>query len=245
MRLANTWQPSKFFVRKGKWFPSLHSKEVAVSSRVNSLHVAGFYAVSLAQHAKGDLLDLGCGKVPLYGMYQQQVKTVTCVDWENSPHALLHVDVFADLNQRLPLDNNSFDTIILSDVLEHVRQPELLLEEVQRVLRPGGNLILNVPFYYWLHEEPSDFFRYTQFALKGLMEEARLEITHLQVNGGSTSVVFDVIMKRFSSWGRYGKAINRLFFWMYYFLLFREHSNKPMDYKMPLGYGLVAHKQDV
>lgn len=76
-----------------------------MSSRVNSLHIAEFYEQVIPVHATGDLLDLGCGNVSLFGMYKPFVRNITCVDWPNTSHSFLHVDIFADLNEDLPLEN--------------------------------------------------------------------------------------------------------------------------------------------
>lgn len=131
--------------------------------------------------------------------------------------------------------------MILSDVLEHIVKPEKHFAEVHRVLRPNGKLILNVPFYYWLHEEPFDYFRYTQYALKKFLESVQFEVIQFEVNGGGTAALFDTMMKRFSAFGKYGRIINKVIFWMYYHFL-NQMEKKAIDIKMPLGYGLVAKK---
>ncbi|HRF81361.1 MAG TPA: methyltransferase domain-containing protein, partial [Flavobacteriales bacterium] len=77
----------------------------------------------------------------------------------------------------------SFDTIILSDVLEHIRKPEALVKEMYRILAPGGQVIMNVPFYYGLHEQPFDYYRYTQFALRAITEDAGFAVVELEAIG--------------------------------------------------------------
>ncbi|MBW6482221.1 MAG: class I SAM-dependent methyltransferase [Vicingaceae bacterium] len=57
-----------------------------------------------------------------------------------------------DINQPLPIENEIFDTVILSDVLKHIRKPEELIAEIHRIMKPNGKFMLNVPFFYWLHE---------------------------------------------------------------------------------------------
>ncbi len=84
-------------------------------------------------------------------------------------------DVFGDA-QRLPLQSQSIDHVLLLDVLEHLPQPAACLEEIQRVLRPGGRLIIQVPFMYPLHDAPLDFHRWTRFGLHRAAQEAGFEI---------------------------------------------------------------------
>ena len=59
----------------------------------------------------------------------------------------------------------SFDAVFMMEVLEHVPEPQQALSEIRRVLKPGGRLILSVPFIFPLHEEPHDYYRYTKYGL--------------------------------------------------------------------------------
>ena len=168
---------------------------VSIASRLPVFLVSKFYEQHIPTYAKGSLLDLGCGKVPLYQVYKDRVSDITCVDWENTFHKNEFLDFVADLNESIPLKDESFDTIILSDVLEHIREPDKLWQEMNRVLKSGGVALINVPFYYWLHEKPFDYFRYTQFALQNFAEKNNFEILHLQPYGGAFEIVVDILSK--------------------------------------------------
>jgi SAM-dependent methyltransferase len=147
---------------------------------------------------RGRLADLGCGSVPLYDAYRPLVSSITCVDWAHSPHARRHVDVEADLGAALPFADASFDTIVLSDVLEHVPEPEHLWRETARLLAPGGHALVNVPFLYGIHEPPHDYYRYTEFALRRFAERAGLATRVLVAIGGSLHVFADLLAKHFA-----------------------------------------------
>ena len=113
----------------------------------------------------------GAGPSPCTASTPGSFESTTCADWENSQSANPHIDVFVDLNELpLPFDDSSADTLLLSDVLEHVMHPWELMEEVTRILRPGGVLLLNVPFYYPLHSIPYDYHRFTEFALRAMCD---------------------------------------------------------------------------
>ncbi|MEZ5484192.1 MAG: class I SAM-dependent methyltransferase [Lysobacteraceae bacterium] len=73
-------------------------------------------------------------------------------------------DVFADACD-LPLQDSSVDTVLMLEVLEHIRNPSKALSEVARVLRPGGGLLLTLPFLYPVHDAPHDYQRYTSHGL--------------------------------------------------------------------------------
>lgn len=85
---------------------------------------------------------------------------------------------------RLPFAEASFDVVVCTQVLEHVPEPKLLLTEIQHVLKPGGRLLLTAPLSYGLHQEPYDFFRYTEHGLRYLAKEAGFRETDLEQHGG-------------------------------------------------------------
>lgn len=197
MKDPGSWRPSKFVYRRGKLMASRDADEVAVGSRLMVDRVARCYDANLRRHAKGRLADLGCGTVPLYRAYADLVTEVVCVDLGGTPHAR-HLDVECDLNEPLPFADRTFDTIVLSDVLEHIARPETLWAEMARILAPEGEILMNVPFYYWIHAGPHDYYRYTGFALRRFVESAGLELVQLDVIGGALEVLADVVAKNFA-----------------------------------------------
>jgi SAM-dependent methyltransferase len=79
--------------------------------------------------------------------------------------------------QDIPVEDARFDAILCSQVLEHLPYPAKVLDEFSRVLKPGGTLWVSTPLFYEEHEQPYDFFRYTQFGLKHLLSDAGFELT--------------------------------------------------------------------
>lgn len=197
MKNSDQWRPSKFTWKNGKLRGSRNAAELQLSSRLVADIVANYYQRYLTRYATGKLIDLGCGRVPFYGLYKDHVDSITCVDWENSVHQNPFLDLTCDLTQPLPFSDESFDTILLSDVLEHIPEPENLWKEMQRILRPEGRIILNVPFFYKLHEIPHDYLRYTEFALRRFAERNRLKVVLLTPMGGIPEVVSDLMAKLF------------------------------------------------
>ena len=173
MKNIEKWRPTKFEVVNNHLQPS--AKVSNTSYRMAS-YISLFYTNAIANFANGKLLDLGCGTVPMYGYYNQYVKSNTCADWDNCEHETNHVDVFCNLNLSLPFENNSFDTIILSDVLEHLSELKSTLQEINRILNPEGVLIMNYPFLYGLHEVPFDYCRYTKYRIRNWVEEIGMQI---------------------------------------------------------------------
>jgi len=195
MRNRDRWRPSKYVLDGRKWRTTRDLKEVMVGSRLFGDLTAAVYAESMPMYASGRLLDLGCGKAPLYAMYRPYIEDVICADWPNTLHNDAYVDVQCDLNQGLPFPTNAFDTVLLSDVLEHLAEPLPLWFEMARVMKPGAMLLMNTPFFYWLHERPFDYYRYTEFALRRFAQLAEFEIVSLHAVGGSPAIMADLLAK--------------------------------------------------
>lgn len=195
MQHVESWSATKFEHRRGTWRASRNRRYMRPASRLIGDLVAAWYQERLSRNALGDLLDLGCGDVPLYGLYRDRVSSVTCVDWADSPLAVRHVDHLFDLNEPIPLAGESFDTVVLSDVLEHLYEPKRALREVGRLLRPGGLLLMNVPFMYGLHGQPHDHFRYTRFSLGKMLSEAGLRVELIEEVGGGPDILYDLVAR--------------------------------------------------
>lgn len=191
MKNEQAWRATKYQFRHGRWRSARNAAEVGVGSRLITDAVARMYDEHLRPHARGRLLDLGCGQVPLYGAYRPWVSEITCVDWVDGPH----IDRVCDLSRPLPFDDAGFDTIILSDVLEHIAEPALLWREMARLLTPGGKILMNAPFLYWLHAQPHDYYRYTEFALERFVHSNGLSLVTLRPLGGVVDVQADLLAK--------------------------------------------------
>lgn len=90
--------------------------------------------------------------------------------------------VFGD-GASLPFGGACFDGVLCLEVLEHVPDPESVLKEITRVLKPGGRAWISMPFLYPLHDAPFDFQRFTEYGLRRSMRRAGLEITSLRKSG--------------------------------------------------------------
>lgn len=127
----------------------------------------------------GRLLDVGCGMKPYESLLTQRVSRYYGTDWpvtmEGSYGDLTRADCFSD-SMVLPFREGTFDTVVSTQMLEHVRQPEIVIPEMARVLKPDGILILSAPMTWPLHEEPYDYYRYTLHGLRHLLKEADFEI---------------------------------------------------------------------
>lgn len=244
MKNADQWHPTKYIYRNGKLVASRNISEISPASRLMANLVAEHYDRYIPLFAKGRLLDLGCGTVPLYAAYQDYIDENICVDWSNTLHSDKFIDYKCDLSKKLPFRDEEFDTVILSDVLEHIPNPDYLWAEIARVLTKGGRLIMNVPFYYWLHEGPYDYYRYTKFALRRFAELHGLHVIVLQPIGGVPEILADILAKNAVSLP-FGTRIAML---IQYLAGAFVHTNIGRKVSLhtgnmfPFGYFLVAEK---
>jgi SAM-dependent methyltransferase len=139
--------------------------------------------VDLARRVRGRVLDIGCASKEILPMLDPGVQ-YTGLDYPATAIERYHClpDVFADA-KALPFPDRSYDWILLLDVLEHLEEPVACLNEIHRVLVPGGQLALQVPFLYPLHDEPFDFRRWTTYGLQKLAAQHEFEIVEKQSAG--------------------------------------------------------------
>lgn len=121
----------------------------------------------------GKLLDVGCGNKPYASIFETRVQQY--IGLEKGRGRYERTDVWGDV-LALPIRDQTCDTVLCNQVLEHVPQPQLAIDEMARVLRPGGYLILTAPHIWGLHEVPHDYFRFTPYGLRHLAEKSGLTV---------------------------------------------------------------------
>jgi SAM-dependent methyltransferase len=132
---------------------------------------------------QGIVADLGCGLKP-YRNYFENSKYIG-LDFPSTSVARLsnEADIYGDLAQ-LPFCDNCLDGVLCTQVLEHVQDPMKAILEIKRVLKPDGILLLSVPFFYPLHDEPHDYFRFSKNGLRTMLSRAELEVLEITPQGG-------------------------------------------------------------
>lgn len=135
----------------------------------------------------GELLDVGCGKMPYkeYILKNSAVKKYVGLDIES---ALIYDENckpdFKWDGSEMPFEENTFDCAFATEVLEHCPEPEIVLKEVLRVLKPGGNFFFTVPFLWNLHEVPNDEYRYTPFSMERHLKNSGFNKVEIKATGG-------------------------------------------------------------
>lgn len=125
--------------------------------------------------------------------------TSTDVDPERAP------DIVDDIT-RSTLADESFDAVVIMEVLEHVMAPQAAADEVLRILKPGGRLILSTPFIFPIHDRPYDFFRYTKFGLRHLFRS--FEDVRLSERDGWAEAMLVLLARAGVGRGRAGRIVS-------------------------------------
>ena len=129
------------------------------------------------------VLDIGCGERP----YEDLFAKCHYVGINRTAIAA-RPDIVADA-MAMPIRDASVDLVLCTQVLEHVPNPLQLVHEAYRVLKPGGGLVLSAPFYWPVHEEPSDFFRFTQYGLQNLTSDAGFAQVQCTADAGTITQI--------------------------------------------------------
>lgn len=243
MRNAETWYPTKAIRAKDGFRVSDDPRFLQAGSRIAAACHIEKYHDAIKEYASGRLLDMGCGNVPYFEMYRPLVQDIVCIDWPKSRHKNDFLDHEVDLNEPLPFASDSFDTVLLTDVLEHIFRPIQLISEITRVLRYGGNVIIGVPFLYCLHEQPYDFYRYTEFALTKMCFDSGLTIVQISPSAGVPEILADITSKCLAERTPFFANIySTMCSALLKLKLFRSFSQRTAR-RFPLGYIVVANKR--
>lgn len=154
------------------------AKKVLVNS--SRVHLDRFIAEVAGELSAGAMvLDAGAGDSRYRDHFHH-------VNYESADFAKLDKPYASDLTyvcdlRTIPVEDGRFDLVLLTQVLEHLPAPQAVLGELRRVLKPGGKLCLTAPLYFPEHEQPYDFFRYTQFAYRRWLPEAGFDPASLNI----------------------------------------------------------------
>lgn len=139
-----------------------------------------FLAAAAASVQPGEtILDAGAGDCKYKTLFAGMDYTATDFLQVDKPYDLAALDMVSDLHQ-LAVADGTYDIVICSQVLEHLPEPEQALQELYRVLKPGGRLWLSTPLFFEEHEVPHDYFRYTRYGLQYLLEKNGFAIKEIE-----------------------------------------------------------------
>lgn len=154
-------------------------------------------------HVRGRVLDLGAGMAK----YKESIKKyatdyISCDVKKNK-----NIDTICDVTN-LNFSPESFDTVISTQVFEHVDNPFVVTKEIKKVLKIGGNAIITAPFMFPFHADPKDNFRFSREGLEEIFKSIGFEIIDSGIYGGFFMVLSEMI--HFSWFNPYKHKSSRL-----------------------------------
>lgn len=129
-------------------------------------------------------LDVGCGLRPYEASFSAGSYVGVDIEASGRDSDFKRPDHYYD-GRNLPFPEDSFEGVISTQVLEHVPDPHVFLAEIHRVIKSEGRLIISLPFVWQEHEEPFDFFRFTQFGIADLLKQAGFEVDSIVKDTGA------------------------------------------------------------
>jgi len=152
-----------------------------------------------SDYKPGRLLDIGCGSGEKRSVIPEGVHYIG-LDHPGTQHDSSKVSIFGSAFN-LPFQQASFDSVFCTGVLEHLEEPEVAIREAFRILVPKGRAIYTVPLFWHLHEEPRDFYRYTNHILRYLFTKAGFKIERIEPLSGfwiTFGSAFNYYIERFA-----------------------------------------------
>jgi predicted TPR repeat methyltransferase len=144
----------------------------------------------------GVLVDLGCGEMPYRKYILDKNKNISKYIGVDIDHSRYHREVKPDLfwdGSKIGLKDGSADTVVATELFEHVADLDGILAEIHRVLKKNGSVFFTVPFIWPLHETPNDEYRYTPYSLKRALEKEGFTAIDIIPLGGYNAALAQMI----------------------------------------------------
>jgi SAM-dependent methyltransferase len=202
---------------------------------------------------RGHVLDVGAGQAPWRELLEDaeyvglDVESADEFGMRRKPGIIYYDGI------RIPFPDASFDHVMCSEVLEHVPHAEAFVAELARVVRPGGSIVLTIPWSARLHHLPHDYRRLTRYGLVALIGAAGFDRIRVEERGNDVAVIANKIIVMLIRLLTPKPAVRALWTWPLAFLLspiatgFLVAAHIALHFGLgsredPLGYGVVASK---
>lgn len=155
---------------------------------MTSLHTTKDVVFHILPYVKGRVLDLGAGIAKYKPILMKNAADYIACDFKKNGN----VDTICDVSN-LVFAPESFDTVISTQVFEHVDNPFIVAGEIKKVLKTGGKAIITAPFMFPFHADPKDNFRFSREGLEEIFKSAGFKIIDSGIYGGFFMVISEMI----------------------------------------------------
>lgn len=162
----------------------IHTKVSVLSNKLSRKNLEEWLDESLSENGQS-VVHVGAGG-PLTRFIKEKKKNIQLQTLDINPD--YKPDIVCDLTDMAVFQDNSVDLFVVLEVLEHVQNPQKAVNEIFRVLKPGGKVIVSTPFIFQIHDMPHDYWRFTSYGLKLLLENF-MEVEVRERNGCMESLV--------------------------------------------------------
>ncbi len=173
------------------------SRVIAALRRIFDLQAASIWndLKLLLPQVRGEVLDVGCGAQPYRELFHGDVRyrAIDCLHAETDFGYAVPGTIYYG-GDRWPVDDASVDFVLCTETLEHVPDAALFLAEAMRCLRPGGRMVLTVPFAARWHFIPYDYWRFTPSGLNRTLQASGFEKISVFGRGNSLTVASYKVM---------------------------------------------------
>lgn len=197
-----------------------------------------------SHYIKGRVLDVGAGE---FSRYQDLFKCDEYIKMDIKKSD--NVDVVGSA-ESIPFQDETFDSVVCTQVFEHLKNPQKAAAEISRVLKKGGICLLTVPQVNELHAEPNDYFRYTKFGLKEIFSQVGLDVLECSQRGGFFTLLAQLKIRycidRFNLYQRnwLGRLVSKLFSLAGQVMMFLDKiDHSQANRRHTLGWCLVLRKK--
>jgi SAM-dependent methyltransferase len=150
-----------------------------------------------AHELRGRLIDVGCGTKPYRPYFSHATAYTSC----DVIATRCQVDLICPAD-RIPVEAQTFDSVLCTEVLEHVLDPLSVMREFHRILTRDGRVLLTVPMFWPAHEQPWDFRRFPGHGLLHLAYASSFRVDYLAPRGGKVAMVGQVVLTAFQRYFR-------------------------------------------
>lgn len=175
-----------------------------------------------SNYIKGNVCDFGAGTAKYKSMIIK--KSANYIATDVFPNE--NIDIVCDV-EKSPLKDGEFDTVICTQVLEHTKHPWLVAQEIYRILKKDGIIIVTAPFLVPYHPDPEDNYRFTPSGMETLFKDAGFKILEADFYGNQYVVILEMFHFHFvNPYKKHGKIKNRIFSYLDKFFRFLDARSK-------------------